>query len=154
MTEIRSIDSGTDCMYRYARWRYEAFFDPAEDDYSESEQQVADHCADRGPWAVLGALREGHLVGGAMLVPRELMERDYERAPWLAAIYVVEAARGQGIGRLLVQAVEAAARDRGFATVSLYTIDKAPFYARCGWRSVETFDYDDGETYILMDMRL
>lgn len=52
--------------------------------------------------------------------------------PWLAALYVDEAARGQGLAGRLQQHVKDYARERGFTQLHLYSACR-DFYERFGW---------------------
>jgi GNAT superfamily N-acetyltransferase len=65
--------------------------------------------------------------------------------PWLYGLVVVEAARGRGIGRALVDAIEAMARGRGARAMSL-DVDRddpfaAAFYRRLGYVAVCDHDH-------------
>jgi GNAT superfamily N-acetyltransferase len=82
-------------------------------------------------------------VGTCWPIAQELDAR-HDLTPWPAVLYVVPDARGRGVARALVAAVEAAAREAGFARLHLYTHGPESFYARVGWRTAERFD-DGGE---------
>lgn len=59
-------------------------------------------------------------------------------SPWLASLYVLPAWRGRGYGAALVQrAVQEAARI-GVPRLYLFTAGQQNFYARLGWRLIET----------------
>ncbi len=62
-----------------------------------------------------------------------------ELYPWLAAMVVVPERRGQGIGSMLVRALLAEARARGFASLWLGT-DGPGFYERLGARRHREWD--------------
>jgi GNAT superfamily N-acetyltransferase len=50
------------------------------------------------------------------------------------AIFVRPSHMGRGIGRKMMQFLEASARDHGLVTMRLdATLNAAPFYRRCGW---------------------
>jgi GNAT superfamily N-acetyltransferase len=66
-----------------------------------------------GRWLV--AYRNGHAVGCAGL------KRLDERAAEIKRIYVAPEARGAGVARALLSALEAAARDAGYGAVRLDT---------------------------------
>jgi N-acetylglutamate synthase-like GNAT family acetyltransferase len=78
---------------------------------------------------------DGRVVGLARLHVSSSLEYDRPAAQ-LAALVVAEAHRGQGIGRALVEAMEAAARARGCGTFFLTTAegraDAHAFYERIG----------------------
>lgn len=73
-------------------------------------------------------------VGTATLVADDELPGATEPGPWLAATYVVDDARGNGVGGALVSAVENEARRLGHRRLYLYTHDAHDWYARTGWR--------------------
>ncbi len=61
--------------------------------------------------------------------------------PWLAALYVDEAARGQGLAGRLQQHVKDYAREQGFTQLHLYSACR-DFYERFGWHYIgDGLDY-------------
>ncbi len=78
----------------------------------------------------LVALVDGQLVGTVNLIENDDSKRTHLR-PWLAAMVVAKAFRGQGIGTQLVRALLAEARRLGFATLYFGT-DGPGFYERIG----------------------
>lgn len=94
------------------------------------------------------ALIDGHPVGSASILADDMPERP-ELTPWLASVYTHPDYRQRGIGRALVRRVMDHARDAGFASLYLYSPDKAHFYAQLGWQLMETLPYH-GETVTLM----
>lgn len=103
---------------------------------AEAQAEFAAHTeAHRVPTTIL-AMQSGDLIGSVSLV-----EHDFEEwrhlGPWLASLYVIPSARGQGVGRDLVhRAVAEAAR---LQVKRLYVIasDSEAFYTRLGWRPLE-----------------
>jgi predicted N-acetyltransferase YhbS len=63
--------------------------------------------------------------------------------PWLAGLYVVPARRRAGVGRRLVQAATAKARESGATKLYLYTPAAEPFYATLGWQVLERTSYQE-----------
>jgi len=90
--------------------------------------------------AVIVAAREGRVVG---MVTAQLVVSTAEGAPsaLVEDLVVEEAARGQGLGRRLLAAIEAWARARGATRLQLLADrENAPalrFYARCGWSDTQ-----------------
>jgi GNAT superfamily N-acetyltransferase len=84
---------------------------------------------------VIVAEHDGQVVGLAHLQVTPALERD-RPAGKLGALVVDEAQRGRGLGRALVEAVEAEARARGcdvlFLTTSEWRDDAHAFYERLG----------------------
>jgi GNAT superfamily N-acetyltransferase len=79
---------------------------------------------------------DGEVVGLAVLHESLALERDKPAAK-LSAIVVDEARRGRGIGKALVEAMEAEARERGcfvlFLTTAERRADAHAFYDRLGF---------------------
>lgn len=55
--------------------------------------------------------------------------------PWLAALYVDEAARGQGLAGMLQEHVKQYAREKGYPSLHLYSVCQG-FYERFGWQHI------------------
>jgi GNAT superfamily N-acetyltransferase len=71
-----------------------------------------------------------------------------ERAAVLGRLFVLDAARGQSLGRKLVQAATAYARRNGLRLVlDVMTKDAAAIrlYERLGWQRMGTTEHDDGK---------
>ena len=62
----------------------------------------------------------------------------------LRSVVVVDRLRGHGIGRILVDAVEASARDRGVASLLLLTETAADFFGRLGYSEIARDDVPQG----------
>jgi predicted N-acetyltransferase YhbS len=87
------------------------------------------HDLSRIPLSLI-ALVDGQLVGTVNLIENDDSKRTYLR-PWLAAMVVAKAFRGQGIGTQLVRSLLVEAQRLGFATVYFGT-DGPGFYVRIG----------------------
>ncbi|MGA9778793.1 MAG: GNAT family N-acetyltransferase [Limisphaerales bacterium] len=75
-----------------------------------------------------GVYQAGQQVGFARVVT------DFATFAWLADVFVVEAKRGQGIGKKLVAAVLAHPRLQGLRRFMLGTKDAAGLYTRFGFK--------------------
>lgn len=109
---------------------------------------------DRAPIPIV-ALAGGKLLGTAQLKIRE-MDIYPEREFWLGGVYVAAAARGQGVGGLLVKRIEEISQQLGIKELFLQTEKLAGgLYARLGWMPVEQVDYH-GQRIVVMrkDLRL
>jgi GNAT superfamily N-acetyltransferase len=98
------------------------------------------------------ALDAGDRPAGTATLMYDDIEGD-PRNPWLASVYVRPEARRRGIARLLVRAVEDAARGFGLARLHLFTATAPELYAALGWQARETRDYR-GERITVMDRDL
>ena len=83
------------------------------------------------------------ILGGCGLITNDFISR-MDLWPWLCALFVVEEARGRGLGgRLLAHAVAEAGR-LGFPAVHLST-DHTSYYERYGWSFLANgVGYDGG----------
>jgi putative acetyltransferase len=104
---------------------------------------------------VFGARRDGELLGiGAIkMLPEGLAE--------LKSMHTLEASRGQGVGKALVERLIAEARARGCSTLKLETGTMDAFgparslYSRCGFLPCEQFgEYVGSSTSACMSMDL
>lgn len=86
---------------------------------------------------------DGERVAGTVGLWRcDLISRQ-DLFPWLAALYVDEGYRGEGLSGQLQQTVIAECRLRGYPTLYLYA-ECADYYERFGWRyRGEALDYPD-----------
>jgi GNAT superfamily N-acetyltransferase len=75
-------------------------------------------------------------VGCVHGVESELDERP-DLEPFIAALFVVEERRGEGLGSLLLNAAERQARAAGFATAYLCAWSRPEWYIARGWTIVE-----------------
>lgn len=91
------------------------------------------------------AFMDGEPVGSGLLIDDDELPDASEPGPWLAAVYVVESARGQGVGTALVNALTRRGHEHGHATVYLYTEHARDWYASMGWsirRTARLADHD------------
>jgi len=71
--------------------------------------------------------RDGELVGGGLAF------RSSPRQATLRVLGLVAAARGQGLGRALLGAIEEAAGALDLESITLGAEEAADFYVHCGW---------------------
>ena len=87
------------------------------------------------------------LLGTVGLWRCDLISRQ-DLFPWLAALYVDESARGQGLARTLQQHVIESAREMGFSELHLYSACRE-FYERFGWQYIgDGLDYPDRTVHL------
>jgi GNAT superfamily N-acetyltransferase len=76
----------------------------------------------------------------------------------LKRMFTVPAARGRGVARMVLAAIEESARSRGCKRVILETGDKQPeaiaLYVKCGYERIEDFGYYAGEEGVLSFSRV
>lgn len=91
---------------------------------------------------------DGRPLGTASLEPHDLPGRA-DLSPWLANVVVVEAARGAGIGAMLVRRVEREAQAAGIARLWLYTRRARPLYLRLGWTDAFVTEAGGKEVFVM-----
>lgn len=148
LTIVR-ITERPDLLPLVARWLWQAFGRSEGGTLAESEARVAACTAETGPGQSFVLLRDGEPIGTAGFVAHDLDARP-DLTPWLAGVYVVPQARGQGHVRVLIPAVEAAARSAGADTLWLYTSKAERIYARAGWTTAERFEASEGSFAVIM----
>ncbi|MFI5491010.1 GNAT family N-acetyltransferase [Actinoplanes sp. NPDC051859] len=71
----------------------------------------------------------------------------------LKRMFTIAAARGRGVARRVLAAIEESAREQGCKRVILETGDKQPeaiaLYEKCGYERIEDFGYYKGEPGVL-----
>ncbi|RKS87384.1 acetyltransferase (GNAT) family protein [Orbus hercynius] len=80
-------------------------------------------------WYIL--LNDNHIIGCAGLIPNDFISR-CELYPWLCALYIDEAYRGQGLGKRLVNHVIRQTQLLGFNQLHLCT-DLTGYYEKLGF---------------------
>jgi len=96
--------------------------------------ELLDHATRRAMPTTLVAMQGDALLGSVSLVPEDAPElRDHGDA-WMASLYVLPEARGQGLGVRLAKALVAFAAQQKVERLWLFTPEHAAFYARLGWR--------------------
>jgi GNAT superfamily N-acetyltransferase len=91
--------------------------------------------------AVLIARHGRRFIGSVNLLAHEMTTRPH-LSPWLAQLLVLEEARRQGVGRMLIEATIARAAALGYPRLHLYTSGTLPtFYQSLGWRPIEMTPY-------------
>lgn len=89
------------------------------------------------------ALSNGQLAGCAALIRNDLMSRQ-DLTPWLSALLIKEAYRGKGLGKLLQNHVLAQARESGYHTVYLASL-QIGYYENIGWSFFDNGVLPSGE---------
>jgi GNAT superfamily N-acetyltransferase len=79
-------------------------------------------------------------LGTASLDFEDLPPRP-DLTPWLASVYVLPEFRARGLGAMLIGAVTKEAKTKGFKQLYLHTSDRADFYAKRGWKVLDTVEY-------------
>ena len=122
------------------RWREWGYADP--DPGLWISVTAGEAGRDRLPVTLVAVGPDGDATGAVALgdADGELNETERRgRSPWLLGLVVRADARRQGVGRLLVSALERLAAERGHRRVWVATGGEAVhFYQRCRWVEVES----------------
>lgn len=94
------------------------------------------HILTSSPTTLVATDADQQLLGSASLV-KDDMEGLAPYSPWLANVLVLPAARGQGIGAALIDAIAVLALAQGHPELFLFTSDQQHFYLQRGWIPLE-----------------
>lgn len=136
-------------LFTCARWRVKAFADVLEKDLEREQKSLEAFTSDQTEQVALVAKLDGVLAGTCLLVRSE-REPCHPVSPWLAGLYVTLEYRRQGVGRVLVKAIEDQARQRGRRRLYLYTRSAANYYERLGWSTLGQTDWKGLPTALMM----
>jgi GNAT superfamily N-acetyltransferase len=132
-----------------AQWSYDewSYLSP-----QRTLQDFADRIAQRAhtdkiPLTLIA--REGEELIGTICLTLHDMETRKDLSPWLAGLFVAEPWRNQGVGKMLVAAIEKVAENLGIAHLYLYTPDAEDFYLKLGWAVKERIVYRDHPVAIM-----
>jgi predicted N-acetyltransferase YhbS len=150
MTNVQTfiVEPGTPELAICARWRVDTFSvlqASFEDELRSLELFASDQR--HGVGLVAKAGREP--IGTCLLVEREI-EPIHDVSPWLAGLFVVPEHRRNGVGAVLVRAIEDQARQRGASRLHLYTTGAAGFYAKLGWSVQDRTHWKGFETAFMV----
>jgi GNAT superfamily N-acetyltransferase len=138
---IVTIRERPDLSSLVAHWLWDAFWQPNGHPLEEVREIVGAATAEAGTPQCFVLFAGDVPCGTASFVSADLELRQ-DIGPWLAGVFVVPEARGQGCAARLIGAVEAAARAAGETALFLYTHDAQALYHKLGWQVLE--ETEDG----------
>jgi len=103
-------------------------------------EAIRDAARFRGIPSVFIAMLEDQLVGSAAIVENDMSSKS-ELSPWLAAVYVKEDFRRQGIAKKLITRCIQEAVQSNVGILYLYTEFAAKYYEKLGWSHLESCEY-------------
>lgn len=106
------------------------------------------------PVGLVAVDEQDRVLGSVSLAPVEHGELS-DRGPWVQGMIVRSDRRGQGIGQMLVHALEAWASANGIAR--LWVCNEGPavgFYERCGWLRTEVAALNSGDLVTVLSRDL
>jgi len=87
-------------------------------------------------------LRDGEIIGGYGLIDNDFMAKT-DLCPWLCALYIEPAERGQQLGVQLLEHSRTEAAKLGFEKLYLNT-DHVGYYEKYNWRYIGDFAHISG----------
>ncbi|WP_430109517.1 GNAT family N-acetyltransferase [Paenibacillus sp. B1-33] len=140
MLQIINLSERMDLLEQVSQWLWKQW--ASEKPYEAIKYAVEHHVyVDRVPMTFV-ALLCGQPVGTVSLWMNDLKCRQ-DLYPWMASLYVTEAARGQGVGAELQNHAIKEAKRLGFDNLFLIT-DFIGFYEKQGWVFEELAPLLDG----------
>lgn len=103
-------------------------------------EAIANAAGREGIPSIFIAISGNQLVGSAALVKND-MDSKPDLSPWLAAVYVKEGFRHQGIATELIIRCEDEAVRSNISTWYLYTEVASKLYEKLSWRHMERCEY-------------
>jgi GNAT superfamily N-acetyltransferase len=120
-----------------AKWIHRQWWSETDTPIESIGRWLNTHLGETGFPATFIAIVDSEVVGSVSLHETEAEDRPAYR-PYLGALFVKPDHRGRGLGQALVRAVEAHARQLGYAVVYLNAADvTVGLYERLGWQVVE-----------------
>ena len=120
-----------------AGWIHRQWWSETDTPVASIERWLGTHLSESGFPTTLIAVADSEVIGSVTLHETEAEDRP-EYRPYLGALFVKPGLRGRGLGQALVRAVEAHARQLGYATIYLNAADAtAGLYEKLGWQIVE-----------------
>lgn len=92
---------------------------------------------------------DNKFIGSAALVEQDMPTLHPELSPWLAAVFVKEQWRGQGIATRLVKHCEAQAIAAGIEKLFLFTESASELYKALGWQEFESCTYKGAQVQVM-----
>ena len=134
---IEFIDQHREHIVTLAAWHHEQWGHLYDDwTLDAARTEIETHAHQRSLPTTLIAVEGGVALGSVSLVLEDAPELCEHGSPWLANLYVIPEARGQGIGTQLVRAAVELAAHSGVTQLFLFTPEHAGFYRRLGWRQI------------------
>jgi len=103
-------------------------------------EAIAEAAGREGIPSIFVAVSGNQLVGSAAVVQND-MDTKPDLTPWLAAVYVKEGFRHQGVATDLIARCETEAARSNVKTWYLYTEFASRLYEKLGWLHLERCDY-------------
>ncbi|WP_416866434.1 MAG: GNAT family N-acetyltransferase [Imperialibacter sp.] len=69
--------------------------------------------------------------------------------PWVSLLYTTVDYRNQGLGRQLLERIEAESLKLGYEQLYLHTFTAESLYKRLGWKGIDVADYKNHKTVVM-----
>ena len=147
MLEIVDLADRADLIAICAQWNHGEWGDFSGSSREEIANAFHDIAQSQDGQAACAALWNSEPAGFALLIHNDLETHPHLK-PWVASVFVAPDHRGKGIAKSLVSAVEAVAKQHGYAQAYLYT-SKPGLYRQIGWSDLENLEGDYAGMLIL-----
>ncbi|CAM3484986.1 GNAT family N-acetyltransferase [Pontibacter korlensis] len=134
MFTIKNLHEAPEHFNTVANWIYQQWWQKPGNTIEVVKAPLREHLQSGTFPVTLVALSGDKPAGSVLLIEDDGVEALPELKPWLAALYVAPEYRMQGVGKLLVQALEQHAQQIGFSDLYLVATDRVSFYYDLGWR--------------------
>lgn len=98
--------------------------------------------------ATFVAVENDELIGSISVLARD-MDIDEPWGPWLANFYVKSERRNAGVGKQLIEKLQAYCLSNAITHLYLFTPSSRQYYERLGWKALRTTEYH-GQTVDIM----
>ncbi len=103
-----------------------------QEDYRRWLREADDDCRSNSKFSAGFIAISANLPVGTVQLHEFDLDEVQDRSPWVCGMVVTLEYRGLGVGRRLLQALEAFAHSRGVERLWIFTESAAAFYERCG----------------------
>jgi len=151
--EIRVLATGEyELIQQIADWYYDEWLTPID----ETVQRLSNQSDDTTLFQLV-LFQNNKIVATGGISYEVNIQNVYPRlkaiGPWLALFYTDPNYRGQGLGKILLQEIDAYAKTKQLTKLYLYTFTAENLYERCGWNTVEKVLYK-GHHSVIMEKNL
>lgn len=144
--KVEPLENHPELVPLCARWNYEAWGRAGGRSRDEIVEAFLGFLDPESRQKALVGFVSGLPVGLSLLIENDLESHPHLK-PWLASIYVVPDMRLIGVGKAMIEATEAAARQQGYSELYLYT-SEIEYCERIGWQKFEALSGDNAGMWI------
>lgn len=131
--KVVNIQNYKQCINQVADWIYNEFIKGHIPDCSHSDlvSSIEDRKVSKIPMTLI-CLKDDKCIGTISIFSNDLCKLQ-QFTPWLAALYVDEKYRKQGVAKILMAEVENIVLKLGYSKLYLRTETAGEYYSKLGW---------------------